>query len=388
MNPTPAHGRLAALQNYSLIAGIAGAVLCGAGAWSDSRQFFISYLVAWLFWLGLALGCLGFLMIHHLTGGRWGFPLRRSYEAAAMTLPLMALLFVPVCLGLHSLYAWTDPSAIAANPVLQHRSGYMNTTAFIIRAAVFFAFWIAAAVMLNRWSFQQDTAANVEPLRKLRVFSGPGIMLYPLMATFVLTDWVLSLEPDWYSTMFLVLIVVGQMLAGIAFGIMLLALLRRDAPMSEALTPAHFHHLGMLLLAFVMLWTYMAFSQLLIIYSGNLPHEIAWYLHRIAGDWKGVVWFLFLFHFLLPFFVLLSRNIKRNVPALACVAAVVFLAHFVNIYWLVVPSFDRTGIRFHWLDIAAPVGIGGLWLAAFSARLKSRPLLVHNDPRQHPSHGE
>jgi hypothetical protein len=380
--------RLSSLQTKALIAGGIGLGFCVFGAFSNSKQFFVSYLFSYVFWLGVALGCLGFLMVHHLTGGRWGFAVRRFYEAAIMTLPLMALLFIPICFGLRDLYPWTDPQAIDADPVLQHRSGYMNAPGFIIRAAVFFLIWIGVALALNKWSFQQDATTGVEPTRKLRTLSGPGIALYPVTATFVLVDWVLSLEPDWYSTMFVVLIIIGQMLAGLAFGIMLLALLYKTKPMSDIVTTTHFHHLGMLLLAFVMLWTYMSFGELLIIYSGNLPHEIVWYLHRIAGDWKVVVWFLFLFHFLIPFFLLLSRELKRNVPVLATIAGVVFFAHIVNTYWLIAPSFDQTGIRLHWLDFAAPIGIGGIWIAAFTGRLKSRPLLVQNDPRQSPNYGK
>jgi hypothetical protein len=388
MNTEGIESRLSGLQTKALIAGLLGLGFCVVGAFANSKQFFISYLFGYLFWLGVALGCLGFLMVHHLTGGRWGFAIRRFYEAAIMTLPLMALLFVPVCFGLHDLYSWADPQAVAADPVLRHRSAYMNAPAFIIRAALFFVIWVTIASLLNKWSFQQDGIREVEPTRKLRTLSGPGIALYPLTATFVLVDWVLSLEPNWYSTMFLVLIVIGQMLAGLAFGIMLLAWLSKTKPIADVATTTHFHHLGMLLLAFVMLWTYLAFGQLLVIYSGNLPQEIGWYLHRIAGDWKLIVWFLFLFHFLIPFFLLLSRDLKRNVPALTAIAGVIFFAHIVNTYWLVAPSFNQTGIRLHWLDFAAPVGVGGIWMAAFTKRLKSRPLLVRNDPRQLPSYGK
>jgi hypothetical protein len=388
MNADGSQSRLSSLQTKALIAGLIGLGFCVVGAFSNSKQFFISYLFSYLFWLGVALGCLGFLMVHHLTGGRWGFAVRRFYEAAIMTLPLMALLFIPICFGLRDLYSWADPRAIDADPILRHRSAYMNAPAFIIRAALFFLIWVAIALVLNKWSFQQDGTRGVEPTRKLRTLSGPGIALYPLTATFVLVDWVLSLEPDWYSTMFLVLIVIGQMLAGLAFGIMLLAWLSKTKPIADVVTTTHFQHLGMLLLAFVMLWTYMAFGQLLIIYSGNLPQEVVWYLHRIAGDWKVIVWFLFLFHFLMPFFLLLSRELKRNVPALATIAGVIFFAQMVNTYWLVAPSFDQTGIRLHWLDFAAPVGVGGIWVAAFTRRLKSRPLLVRNDPRQLPAYGK
>jgi hypothetical protein len=388
MNPNTLHTRLTRLQINALIVGVVALGISVAGAFSNRQQFFMSYLVGYLFWLGLALGCIGFLMVHHLTGGKWGFPVRRFYEAAGMTLPLMALLFVPVCFGLHDLYQWTNAQAVAANPAMLHRSGYMNPAGFIIRAAIFFVFWTVVILLLNKWSFQQDATTSAEPTRKMRTLSGPGIVLYPITATFVFVDWVLSLEPDWFSTMFLVLIVIGQMLTAITFGIMLLAWLRHTEPVSEMVAPVHFLHLGMLLLAFVMLWTYMAFGELLIIYSGNQPHEIIWYLHRIAGTWKIIVWFLFLFHFLVPFFLLLSRELKYNVPMLTGIAAVIFFAHLVYTYWLVVPSFHKTGIRLHWLDITVPIGIGGIWLSAFATRLKSRPLLVRNDPREHPAHGK
>jgi hypothetical protein len=388
MSEDTIHLRLAGLQSKALIAGVAGLALCVVGAISDSRQFFISYLFGYLFWLGLALGCLGFLMVHHLSGGKWGYPVRRFYEAAIMTLPLMALFFIPICFGLRDLYLWTDAHAVAADPVLQHRSAYMTPLLFIVRATIFFVLWSVAAVVLNRWSLQQDKTTEVEPTKRLRTFSGPGIVLYPVTATFVFVDWVLSLEPDWFSTMFLVLIVIGQMLCALAFSIMLLTWFHKCRPYSETVTETHFHHLGMLLFAFVMLWTYMAFSQLLVIYSGNLPHEIVWYEHRIAGGWKMVMWFLVLFHFAIPFFLLLSREIKRNPPALAAIAGMVFIAHIVDVYWLIAPSLFTTGIRVHWLDLAAPIGVGGIWLAAFAWRLSRHPLLVHNDPRQQPDYGE
>jgi len=378
--------RLRRLQNNALIAAAIGLGFCVLGAFLDTKQFFISYLFAYLFWLGIALGCLGFLMIHHLTGGRWGFPVRRFYEAATMTLPLMGLLFVPVCFGLRYLYDWTDPQAVAADPVLQHRSHYLNTQMFIMRATIFFLLWSAFAMLLNHLSFSQDRTSDVQPTRCLRALSGPGLILYPLTATFVFVDWVLSLEPDWHSTMFLVLIVIGQMLSGLAFSILFLAWLHRSEPFASIVTSIHFYHLGMLLFAFVMLWTYMAFSQLLIIYSGNLPTEISWYTHRIAGGWRAVVWFLVLLHFLIPFSLLLSRSLKRNIYALATVAAVVLFAHVVDTYWLIAPSFYPNGIHFHWLDLAAPLGVGGIWVAAFAKRLRSHPLLVRNDPRQYSSH--
>ena len=382
MSDDVVQSRLSLWQKRALMAGAVGLILSLAGAFLNVRQFFISYLYAWLFWAGLAFGSLEFLMLHHLTGGRWGWPVRRFLEAAMMTLPLLAVLFVPLFFGLHSLYEWMDAHAVATNPILHHRRHYMNAPGFIIRAVIFFGIWIFVAFRLRRLSIAQDNSENVESTRQMRTLSGPGLALYPVTATFALTDWVLSLEPDWHSTMFLVLIVIGQMLSSLAFVICLLAALHTNAPYAGKVSETHFHHLGMLLFAFIMLWTYMSFSQFLIIYSGNLPNEIEWYLHRIASNWKAVLWFLVLFHFAVPFFLLLSRELKKRVAALTTFALIVLFAHLVNDYWLVAPSFYKTAIALHWLDFTAPIGLGGIWFAAFCARLRAQPLLVRNDPRQ------
>lgn len=372
-------------QTGGLLLGAVAFTASGIGAIFNPQQFFISYLAGYLFWIGLPLGCLGLLMIHHLTGGEWGWPLRGVHESAGSTLPLMALLFIPVCFGIKYLYAWSDPPLLAHNQLAMHRSGYMNTSGFILRALIFFALWSPVAHLFRKGMCLPTTSANPELATRLRTLSGPGILFYPLTATFVLVDWVLSLEPDWFSTMFLVLIIVGQILSAIAFSILLLAWLQNSPPLATFVKPVHFHHLGMLLLAFVMLWTYMAFAEFLIIYSGNQPREIAWYLHRTAGSWIGVVWVLFLFHFLLPFFLLLSRELKRNPGSLAIVAVLVLFAHGIYTWWLVVPSFFKTGIHIHWLDITTTAGLGGLWVAAFASNFRNRPTSVSTE-FQHLSH--
>jgi hypothetical protein len=323
-------------------------------------------------------------MLQHLTGGRWGFVIRRFLEAGFMTLPLMALLFVPLLFGLRELFPWARPAEAAVNPVLRHRASYLNPPGFIIRAIVVFAIWIAMAWCLRKWSLQQDQTADPAPTRRLRTLSGPGIVIYPLTATFAYIDWIMSLEPDWYSTMFPVIIVIGQFLSTIAFSIVLLGLLRGDAPFAEIVSTTHFHHLGNLLLTFVMFWTYISFGQFLIIWSGNLPQEIVWYLHRIADGWKWIVVLLALFHFFLPFFLLLFRANKRRVPILMTIAAVVFVVRILDVFWMVAPSFHPTGIRVHWLDVAAPLGVGGIWIAAFIYNLKRAELLPHHDPRLEP----
>jgi hypothetical protein len=373
--------RLNRLQRTSLVLGLLGLCACCLGAAVNGRQFFISYLVGYTFWLGLSLGCFGVAMIHHLTGGRWGFVTRRFLEAGFMTLPLMALLFIPLLFGLPDLYPWARPDAAAVSETLRQKTVYLNVPWFCARTAAFFAIWLWMAFCLRKWSLQQDASADPAATIKLRTLSGPGLVIYPLTATFAFVDWIMSTEPRWYSTIFLVIVLFSQILTAFAFVTLLLAWLREQTPFSEVTTRTHFHDLGNLLLTFVIFWTYVSFSQLLIIYSGNLPREIDWYLFRIAGGWKWVIGMLALFHFFVPFFLLLFRVMKQNVARLAAIAGLIFAGNIVEVYWTIEPAFFRTGAHVHWLDAAAVLGLGGVWLALFSANLKRHPLLPQNDPR-------
>jgi len=369
------------LQRIGLTLALFGVAACGLGAAANPRQFFISYLVGYTFWLGLSLGCLGVAMIHHLTGGRWGFVTRRFLEAGFMVLPPMLLLFVPLLFGLRDLYPWARPDAVMASETLRQKSIYLNIPWFCLRTAVFFAIWIGMAVCLRRWSLQQDASADPRPTIIMRTLSGPGIVIYPLTATFAFIDWVMSIEARWYSTVFLVILLIGQILTAFAFVTLMLAWFRQQPPFREVATRTHFHDLGNLLLAFVIFWTYVSFSQLLIIYSGNLPREIDWYLIRIAGSWRWVIGLLALFHFFVPFFLLLFRVMKQDIARLAVIAGLIFTIHIVEVYWIIEPSFFRQGMHVHWLDAAAVLGLGGVWLALFAANLKSHALLPQNDPR-------
>ena len=355
--------------------------LCLLGWILAPRQFFISYLFAELVWVGVALGCMAFLMIHYLTGGKWGWPIRRFFEAAAKTFPLLAVLFVPLFFGVHQLYPWAMPAWVAADETLQHKRPYLSLPFFTMRALIAFAIWAWLAHLLNKWSHEQDTTCDPSPMKRLRKLSGPGLVLYPLTVTVVFVDWVMSLEPDWFSTMFPILICIGQMLSGLAFVILLLAWLGPRTSLTDIIGKENFHHLGSLLLAFTMLWAYMAFSQLLVIWSGDLPHEISWYLHRIAGGWRYILIFLVLFHFFGPFFLLLSRQMKQTRLALAAIAAVMFIAHVVDVWWMVAPSFFPHGLHVSWLDFTALFGIGGVWLFFFHWNLVRQPLVPVNDPR-------
>ncbi|MGI8654911.1 MAG: hypothetical protein ACR2LC_06805 [Pyrinomonadaceae bacterium] len=377
----PEFGRL---QGYALIAGISGLALCGVGWFVNAEQFFRSYLVAFVFWTGLALGCLGILMLQYLTGGAWGIIIRRALEAATGTLPLMALLFVPLIFGIHHLYIWSHPADFVADEVLHkillHKQPYLNTPFFIARACLYFILWAGTGFLLNRWSLERDRTNDARFTLRLQALSGPGLFVLALTLTFAMIDWVMSLEPRWYSTIYGVTFIAGETLAGFAFIIAIFILLARYKPLADVLRPRHYRDLGNLLLAFVMLWAYCAFSQFLLIWSGNLREETPWYLRRTAGVWGWVSIALIALHFFLPFFLLLSGDVKRNARRLAIVAGVVILMRFVDVIWLVEPAFPQTHWTLHWMDFVAMLGTGGVWLWLFFQRLKGRPLLPVNDP--------
>jgi hypothetical protein len=367
-------------QRGSLIVGIVGLALSLLGAFFSRQQFFQSYLLAYVFWLGIALGCLGIVMLHNLSGGGWGVVIRRVLESGMNTLPLMALLFVPLLFGLPYLYEWARPDAVAHDLVLQHKSAYLNLPFFLIRAALYFALWIGAARVMSGWSAQHDTNADPQIIARLRALSGPGLVIYVLTITFASIDWIMSLEPHWYSTIYGVHFLGGHVLAAFAFAILLGGLLAQRVPFSDVVAPSHWLDLGNLLLAFVMLWAYFAFSQWLIIWAGNLPEEAIWYSRRNSGGWQWVARLLIAFHFVLPFLLLLSRATKRRPALLATVAGAIIVMRFVDIFWYMMPAFRPGDFSIHWMDVAAPVGVGGIWLASFLRQLRRVPLFPLQEP--------
>jgi hypothetical protein len=367
-------------RSRAAMIGGAGLLLTILGAFiGPSGQFFRSYLWSYVFCVGLSLGCLSWLMLQYLTGGAWGVVIRRPAEAAARTLPLLLLLFIPIAIGIPSLYRWSHPDIVAADAVLKHKQTYLNVPFFLIRTAVYFAGWIGLSILLNRWSAEED-AGSVTAHRKMAAISGPGLVFWGFSITFMAIDWVLSLDPHWFSTMFGMLFMAGQGLSSMAFLITLMVLLSYRDPMARILTPRHLHDLGKLLLALVMTWAYFSFSQFLIIWAGNLPDEIPWYLERLRGGWQYVALALVLGHFALPFALLLSRDLKRNFRFLAGIAIFVLFMRLVDIYWLVAPDFLKGSFGFSWMDLTAPVGLVGIWLAYFLYQLERRPLLPLNDP--------
>jgi len=369
---------LAAIKSKAWIVGGVGAAASAIGLLAQRQQFFQSYLVAWVFWISITLGCLAIMMLHHLTRGGWGLMIRRPLEAATRTLPLLTLLFLPILLGVQDIYVWARPEA-ANDPLIQQKASYLNPTAFAIRSLVYLGIWTLLAWLLNRLSLQQDKTGDPGLFRRMKTVAAPGLGIFCLLATFASIDWLMSLDPHWYSSIFGVYFIIGTGVAGFAFVSIVALYLSQREPLAGRIKPKHFHDYGKLLLAFVMLWAYMGVSQLLIIWSGNLPEEVPWYLHRVQGGWKWVSIALVLLHFVLPFVLLLSRDFKRNARFLAGVSLLVLLMRWVDIFWLAAPTFHHHPAG-HWLDIATMAGIGGIWVAVFLSQLEKRPLLPFNDP--------
>ena len=369
------------LRTRSLLLGGVALLLCFAGAVANPPEFFHAYLMAYLFWIGIALGCLAILMLHHLVSGRWGFVIQRLLESGTQTLPLLAVLFVPLLFGLKELFLWAQPAAVAAQAILRHRQPYLNIPFFSVRLVVYFAVWILLASLLCKWSREQDRTAAPDLTRRLRLLSGPGLVLYGLTVTFAAFDWVMTLGPQWHSTIFGAVFMVGQGLAALCFMVLVSSWLVKQGPLKSVMVPQNFHDLGNLILAFVLLWAYMAFSQYLIIWSGNLPDEIPWYVSRMAGAWLWVAMFLITFHFAVPFLLLLSRATKRRSEILTLVAAGLLFMRLVDLYFIVAPAFHPDRLSVHWMDLLAPVGIGGIWLWVFLGKLQGTPILPLNDQR-------
>ena len=368
-------------QQFGLIAGVLFLIILAAGALLDRQQFFRSYLFGFTFWVGITVGSLALLMLQHLTGGGWGFVIRRVLEAATRTLPLMLLLFVPIVIGAHWIYPWTNPEKMASPALLAKSRGYLNLEFFIVRAAIYFAIWLVVAYFLNRWSLEQDRTAGRQFTKRMQVLSGPGMVLFVFTVTFASIDWLMSLDPEWSSTIYGFIFVAAWSLSALAFVIAVMAVLAKHEPMNLVVAQLHFHDLGKLLLALVMLWAYFAFSQFLIIWSGNLPEEISWYLPRTRGGWGAIALTVVILHFALPFLFLLSRSLKRDASKLVIIAALILVMRLIDLLWMIAPGF--TGEHFHisWMDVVAPIAIGGLWLAAFAWQLSKRALIPINDPQ-------
>jgi hypothetical protein len=387
MDPRNSSGELESrferVQRVALVCGASGlalAILFSFHSLESRQQFFRSYLLAFVFWLSIPLGCQAILMLHHVTGGWWGYPLRRLFEAGTRTLWVMAILFVPVWAGMPYLYDWAQPAKVAADPLLQYKRPYLNPEFVTLRAVIYFAIWVGLAYLLNKWSREQDATGDPRIEGRLESLSAPGLILWGLAITYASIDWVMSLEPHWFSTIYGMLFMIIGALSAMSFVIFVLRKLSEYPPLHGAVTAAQYNDQGNLILTFVMLWAYLSYSQFLIIWSGNLKEEIPWYRIRAFGGWGAVAVILMVLHFALPFLLLLQRGVKRRLARLSLVAGMLIVLSLIDVYWLVAPAYEAVP-RVHPLDILAVLGIGGIWVATFVWQLKKMPLLPLHDPR-------
>ncbi|HEY2381488.1 MAG TPA: hypothetical protein VGK48_09955 [Terriglobia bacterium] len=367
-----------------LAVGVVGLVACAIGFAFSPQQFFRSYLFAYLFWLSIGLGCLPVLMLYHLVGGAWGYSIRRILESGTRTILLLGILFIPVLAGMRQIYTWVDPVNPAVGEAVLKKSAYLNVPFFIARAVFFFILWWFFANRLNRWSAAQDETGDIGLLRRFGRLSGPGITLCGFTVTFALIDWAMSLEPRWFSTVYGMLWFMDLALSALAFSIVVFTFLGDRHPLSEVARPEHLHDLGNLLFASLMLWAYLSFCQLLIIWSGDVPEEISWYLSRLRHGWEWTALVLIGFQFFVPWFLLLSRRNKRQRRRLGYIALLVLGMRIVDTFWMITPAFYPDGFSLHWLDPVALAGIGGIWLAIYARQLLAMPLLALNDPNTVP----
>jgi hypothetical protein len=371
---------------------IAGLVALAASAaaitgFSNPTQLLQSYLPAFLLWFGVSIGCLSMLMIQHQSGGHWGIMLRRILEAGARVTYFMPLFFLPILFGMPRLYSWADPVRIASDPhlaeIVEKKHAYLNVPFFTGRAVFYFLFWILLAKTLTALSHKYDETGDREYAEKMRRMSGWGLLAQALVITFAAVDWGMSLDPHWFSTIWGILFMVGQALSAWCICAMLMSRLYKHPPFTSIMSSSLLHDLGKFMFAFVMLWGYVNLSQFLIIWSGNLPEETTWYLHRSHGAWKQLTIILVGLHFFLPFFTLLSAGLKKNASRLAVVAGLLFTLRYVDLFWNIAPVFKGEHFSVHPFDLLMPVALGGIWLYLVALQLEKAPLLVKHDPQVH-----
>jgi len=363
----------------SLIIGLIFSVVAIAGALRSPADFFHSYLLAFMDWLGVTLGSMAILMIRHMTGGGWGVVIRRVLGAAMRCIPLMAFFFIPLLFGLPHLYMWAGPLDKIADKHLQDHlrdltQSYLSVHGFVIRAVIYFAIWNLLSFLLTKWSRENDQPGSRDNSQRFKAISGPGLILYAFTISFAAIDWVMSIDPSWISTIYGLILLIGEVLSAMCFAVVVETILVKYKPMSDWLKPDFVHDHGKWMLTFIMVWAYFSFSQLLIIWAGNLPDEITWYLRRFNGGWGGVGLALALFHFAVPFVILLSRQFKRNIRKLVWVAVLLLFMRWIDLLWIIEPNFSQT-FRITWLDIVVSVAMGGIWLWFFCRNLSSVPLL-------------
>ena len=383
MTPSDSLGpQMERVQRSALFVGLAALLITVAGGvFGDHAHFWQSYLFAFIFFAGLTLGCLGIFFLHNVVGGNWGVAVRRLVESGLQTLPLILLFAIPLFFALGTLYKWTDASYRAEHFAVGHKAAYLNPTWFIIRTILYFAIWFFSGFRILKMANEHDRTGDPALFKRIKARSAPALLVFVLTTTYAFIDWIMSLEPDWYSTIYAWMFTVGQVLLTFSFLVAVLVLLSKREPFASFLTRQHYHDLGNLMLAFTMLWAYMSFAQFLIIWAENLPDEIPWYVRRFSGGWGYLAWTISIFMFFVPFFLLLLRFVKKNPTRLRTLAIWIIIMRALDVFWIVAPAWRQRGLEVYWTDLVALIGLGGIWLAYFIKNLKARPLLASNDPR-------
>jgi hypothetical protein len=360
---------------------VLGAAICAILGAGNPKQFFFSWLVSFLFFLSLALGGLFFVLIQYAAQGAWGIVVRRIGETIFATIPVMAALFLPLLFGLHDLYEWSHAEAVEQDALLRWKAPFLNVTFFLIRAAIYFGCWSAVAILYYRGSRNQDATGNPALSTRLRRLAGPAIIVLGLTQTFASIDWIMSLTPHWYSTMFGVYFFAGAFIGYIALLSVLAVAMRGAGLLDTVITAEHLHDIGKLLFAFTSFWAYIAFSQFFLVWYANLPEETIWFKARLEGSWKAVSIFLIVGHFVAPFFYLMGRAVKRKGWTLATGGAWLLAMHFVDLYWQVMPTLHPAGVRLSILDVATFLAVGGCFVAAGGWLMRRQALVPLRDPR-------
>jgi len=382
---------LARYRTLALGVGGIALIVWAVGLYFQPEQALLSWLLGFIFWGGITIGGLGILMLQYMTGGAWGVAIRRVAEAATRVFPVVVILFIPLAIGVMTKTVYEFTHLPATDPTVVQRGWFMTPESWVLRSIGYFLLLGIMAYLLNKWGGEQDKAKDNEAaaalLRTSSRFSGPATFIYAIIVSFAAVDWVMILDPHWFSTIYGLLFVAGWGLSFLCFGVLILAMLSDKAPMNHVVGKRHFHDLGKLILAFVMVWAYFNFSQFLIIWAGNIPEETGWFIVRMRGAWGVIGMLLVLLHFAFPFLVLLLQDLKRRAKLLAGIAGFILLMRLVDMFYLIGPNprinmhgLEKGAFMLSWMDFVAPVAIGGIWLWYFFGQLAKRPLVPVMDP--------
>ena len=366
------------IAKKALIVGVVALLAGVAGYFMDSTRFYFSYLAAYLFWLTAGLGAMFFVLVFHLTGSVWSIVLRRIGETMMMVVPVMGIFFIPLLFGMHDLYHWTH--AAPTDKVLQHKAGYLNMPFFIIRSVIYFAAWYWIARSLYKASLSLENEDPVSQIKRMRRTSAAAMFVFAFTVTFAAIDWIMSLEPHWYSTIFGAYIFSGSLVGALSFFVLIGLYLRKKNLLQDVITTEHYHDLAIMIFGFIIFWGYMGFSQYFLMWYANIPEETIYYFKRWQGTWKIFTMTLVLGHFALPFVLLLPRFMKRNLTFLKILAIWLLIMHWIDLYWMVMVNHSPQGIQLHWLDAALFLGLGGIAVGIFWKFFTAHPLVPVGDP--------